>query len=234
MDAPVIWFLKLVSAHLLTDFLLQPTGWIKKRNEKHFGSGYLYLHGLITAGVVCLFIGYTYWIVIGVILLSHIMIDGWKSYRRQNLTYFLADQLLHFAVLIGCFFFTFPDTFDIIGFWSRLSNNHRFWKLGVAVIFLTLPAGILIGLITKQWSEKIRDTNLDSLSNAGKWIGIAERMIVLILVIHHQYEAIGLLVAAKSILRFNEKNRPEIKTEYLLIGTLLSIGLAIITGELVR
>jgi hypothetical protein len=234
MDTPVIWFLKLLSAHLLTDFLLQPTGWIKKRNEKHFGSGYLYLHGFITAGVACLFIGYTYWIVIGVILVSHIMIDGWKSYREQNLTYFLIDQLLHFAVLAGCFYFTFLDTFDIPGFWDKLSNNYHFWKLGAAVIFLTLPAGILIGLITKQWSEKIRDTNLDSLSNAGKWIGVAERMIVLILVIHHQYEAIGLLVAAKSILRFNEKDRPEVKTEYLLIGTLLSIGLAIITGELIR
>jgi hypothetical protein len=114
MDTPVIWFLKLLSAHLLTDFLLQPTGWIKKRNESHFGSGYLYLHGLITAAVACLFIGYAYWIVILIILISHILIDGWKSYQKQNLTYFLIDQLLHFAVLVGCFYFTFGDTFIIL------------------------------------------------------------------------------------------------------------------------
>jgi hypothetical protein len=42
------------------------------------------------------------------------------------------------------------------------------------------------------------------------------------------------LVAAKGIIRFNEKDRPEIKTEYLVIGTLLSIGLAIITGIAIK
>jgi hypothetical protein len=41
-------------------------------------------------------------------------------------------------------------------------------------------------------------------------------------------------VAAKGIIRFNEKDRQEIKTEYLVTGTLMSIGLAIITGIVVR
>jgi len=88
--------------------------------------------------------------------------------------------------------------------------------------------------LTKKWRDKINDVNLESLSNAGKWIGIIERIIVLILVLHDQYEAIGLLVAAKSIVRFNEKDRQEIKTEYLVIGTLLSIGIAIITGVAIK
>jgi hypothetical protein len=48
--------------------------------------------------------------------------------------------------------------------------------------------------------------------------------------LYGQYSAIGLLVAAKGIIRFNEKDRQEIKTEYLVIGTLMSIALAIITG----
>jgi hypothetical protein len=74
----------------------------------------------------------------------------------------------------------------------------------------------------------------NSLANAGKWIGILERVIVLILVILNQYSAIGLVIAAKSVLRFNEKDRQEAKTEYVLIGTLLSIGLAILTGLLVK
>jgi hypothetical protein len=49
-----------------------------------------------------------------------------------------------------------------------------------------------------------------------------------------QYSAIGLLVTAKGIIRFNEKDRPEIKTEYLVIGTLMSIALAIIAGLLTK
>ena len=36
------------------------------------------------------------------------------------------------------------------------------------------------------------------------------------------------------LIRFNEKDRQEIKTEYLVVGTLMSIGLAIITGLLAK
>ncbi|MBC7424189.1 MAG: hypothetical protein H7334_12125 [Ferruginibacter sp.] len=50
----------------------------------------------------------------------------------------------------------------------------------------------------------------------------------------NQFSSIGLLVAAKGLIRFNEKDRSEIKTEYLVIGTLMSIGLAIITGLIAK
>ena len=48
-----------------------------------------------------------------------------------------------------------------------------------------------------------------------------------------QYEAIGLLVAAKSILRFVEsKNSEDVqkKSEYVIIGTLISFGLTLMIG----
>jgi hypothetical protein len=54
------------------------------------------------------------------------------------------------------------------------------------------------------------------------------------MVLQGQYSAIGLLVTAKGIIRFSEKDRQEIKTEYLVIGTLLSIGVAILTGLAVK
>jgi len=137
-------------------------------------------------------------------------------------------------VILGCFYVSFLNWDDILLWWSRLTGNMHVLKLILGVVFVTLPAGILVGLLTKQWREKINGENLDGLSNAGKWIGVIERIIVLILVLHNQYEAIGLLVAAKSIVRFNEKDRQEIKTEYLMIGTLLSIGIAIITGVAIK
>ncbi len=65
-------------------------------------------------------------------------------------------------------------------------------------------------------------------------VGIVERIIILIFVLQNQYSAIGLLIAAKGIIRFNEKDRQEIKTEYLVIGTLLSMGIAIVTGLLIK
>jgi hypothetical protein len=46
----------------------------------------------------------------------------------------------------------------------------------------------------------------------------------------NQYEAIGFIVAAKSLLRF--KDTDTAKTEYVLAGTFLSFGIAIICGVL--
>jgi hypothetical protein len=227
MEPYILWLTKLVLAHLLTDFILQPTSWIESRNKKHFRSLQLYLHGLVTAVAALLFIGIDYWPVVLVILVTHILIDGWKSYRPANALYFLIDQGLHFLVILSCWYFRFFRFDDLINAWNALNTKNNLIII-TAYVFVTMPAAILIGQLTQKWREQITDAV--TLGNAGKWIGIIERIIILTLVFHHQYEAIGLLIAAKSLLRFNETNRPEIKTEYLLIGTLISISLSILTG----
>jgi hypothetical protein len=228
-----VWLTKLIVSHLLTDFVLQPSSWVEERNRKHFASGKLYLHALVTAILAYIFIGWQYWVVALIILVSHLFIDGWKSYRPQRIRYFLIDQALHLVVIIGCWWVSFQDW----GLWGELrrwlNTDIHGWTVLAAFVFVTSPAGILIGQLTSGWSKKIDDPE-NSLANAGKWIGILERVIVLILVLLNQYSAIGLVIAAKSILRFSEKDRQEAKTEYVLIGTLLSIGLAIITGLLVK
>ena len=61
-----------------------------------------------------------------------------------------------------------------------------------------------------------------------------ERLIIFALVIFSQFEAIGLLTAAKSILRFNEVKGVEKRSEYVLIGTFISIGTALLIGILVK
>ena len=57
-------------------------------------------------------------------------------------------------------------------------------------------------------------------------IGITERILTLIIL--GQYAAIGFIMAAKSILRFKESQTQ--KAEYVLIGTMLSFGIAIMLG----
>lgn len=49
--------------------------------------------------------------------------------------------------------------------------------------------------------------------------------------IGYQFGAIGFLFAAKSLLRFIDTARA--KTEYVLVGTLLSFGIAIISGIII-
>lgn len=222
------WLIKLILAHLVTDFILQPNSWVNGRNEKHYASGKLYLHGLVTALLAWMMIGWQYWLVALIILVTHTLIDGWKSYQNKTVTFFLIDQFLHLLVIIGCWYFTFIKWADVQTALQHLNTQTTFWKIAIAFIFVTTPAGILIGQFTKQWREKLEGS--ESLANAGKWIGIVERVIILIFVLQNQFSSIGLLVAAKGLIRFNEKDRSEIKTEYLVIGTLMSIGLAIITG----
>jgi len=227
-----IWLTKLILAHLITDFMLQPTSWVEDRTQKHFYSGKLYLHGFITGLVAWLLIGWQYWLVALIIWLTHTVIDGWKSYQKATARYFLIDQFLHLIVIVICWYFSFLKWIDVQLAWQQLNTQTGIWKTITALVFLTTPAGILIGQFTKQWRDQI--VNAVSLANAGKWIGITERIIIFIFVLFNEFSAIGLLVAAKGIIRFNEKDRPEIKTEYLVIGTLMSIGLAIITGLIVK
>ncbi len=227
MDTYITWLVKILLAHLLSDFLLQPKSWVKSRNYLHFASPWLYIHGLVTGLTALLLLGTGYWLTVLVITVTHVLIDGWKSYQRDEAKFFLLDQFFHLLVILACWYvlFLYPD--DIMAALEEINNKNTL-VLITAYVFVTFPAGIFISQLTKKWRDKITDGT--TLGNAGKWIGIIERMIILTLVLESQYEAIGLLIAAKSLLRFNEANRPEIKTEYLLIGTLISISLSILTG----
>ena len=232
MIIETIWLIKLLFSHALTDFILQPAAWVDDRKKNKLRSKKLYIHGLVTALVVWFIIGFSHWIVALVILITHTAIDAWKSYKPDKVSYFLIDQLLHFLVILGCWYFAFLNWETVKHAFEKINQSQNFWAIVSASLFLTTPAGMLIGMFTKQWRDKIKDA--ESLANAGKWIGITERIIVFILVLHGQYSAIGLLVTAKGIIRFSEKDRQEIKTEYLVIGTLSSIGIAIVIGIITK
>lgn len=74
------------------------------------------------------------------------------------------------------------------------------------------------------------------MEKAGFWIGCLERIFVYSFLLTGYTEAIALLVAAKSIFRFGEIKDPgkRKETEYILIGSLLSFGLAMVTGYIIR
>ena len=92
-------------------------------------------------------------------------------------------------------------------------------------------SGVIIKEIIARWDLQ-EDSNEDSLENAGKYIGMLERLFVFAFVVTNHWQAIGFLLAAKSVFRFGDlsKSKDRKLTEYILIGTLLSFGLAIITA----
>lgn len=146
--------------------------------------------------------------------------------------YFFVNQLLHLIVIFACWLFTFYGFSDLEINWQKIRNYADLWIIITALVFLTWPTAYLIGQLTKKW--RIPISYPETLENAGKWIGIIERCIILVLVLQNQYEAIGLLIAAKGRIRFNDKDRTEQKTEYLLIGTLVSISISIVIGIIGR
>jgi hypothetical protein len=102
-------------------------------------------------------------------------------------------------------------------------------------LLCTKPANIIIKFLFQNFSIETPVDSPDndeekSLPNAGKLIGITERFLALALILLCQYEAVGLIIAAKSILRFNATN----KSEYVLVGTLLSFSIAAFTGIVIN
>jgi hypothetical protein len=225
--------IQLIAAHLVSDFILQPHAWVKSRRTKHWKSEFLYFHAIITAVTAWIFTGFLYWKIPVVLFVTHLIIDLWKSYRSNGIAYFILDQSFHLIVTVGLWTWFSPVNTDLFREYMTSFNNLVFWSCATGAVFLTMPASVIIGMLTKRWRDQVEDEN-KSLENAGKWIGILERLIVFVLILNEQYEAIGLLIAAKSILRFNETRGAQMRTEYLLIGTLISMVIAISTGLLIK
>ena len=99
---------------------------------------------------------------------------------------------------------------------------------------------MFIGKLTGKWATELEEPSdaqkKSGLNNAGKWIGVLERILILTFIIVNEFSAIGFLLAAKSVFRFGDlKNDSEHKkTEYIIIGTLLSFVFGIATGLLYK
>lgn len=229
----MIIFVKLLLAHLLGDFMLQPTSWVLDKENKKHKSIYLYIHTIIHFFLAWILIGNTYFVWYAVALaITHGGIDFMKLHFQKNKTkrnWFIIDQLLHLIVLIAITLFYNNERIDFTAF------DKKFWIYATGILLLTQPTSILIKNIISIWTPENKK-NDDSLSNAGNYIGILERLYVFYFVITAHFEAIGFLLAAKSIFRFGDLKEAKDRklTEYVLIGTLLSFGIALLTGLLVE
>lgn len=225
--------LKLVLAHLLGDFLLQPDSWVAQKRQKKHRSPLLYLHIGVHALVMLLLLKFSlsYWLGILFILITHFLIDLLKlrleqDYPRAGL--FLFDQVAHLLVILLVIFYYHPFYIDL-----GLILSAEVLLAAMAFIVLGPVSAIVMRLLMSRWVLP-EDRENDSLPQAGKFIGMLERFLVFGFILLQQWPAIGWLIAAKSILRFSDLSRAKDRklTEYVLIGTLLSFSMAIVTGLL--
>ncbi len=228
----MILLVKLILAHLLGDFLLQPYKWVKAKEEKKLAAWQLYLHILIHL-VLIMFLAFDAaflkWAII--IAAAHLIIDAGKVYLMTENTkrlYFFLDQSAHFLVIVFIWFIYEGNTFHI-----QDINYTYILLLITAIYILTTPISIAIKYFISKWTPHDgKKVDEESLAEAGKYIGILERLFVFGFIITNHWEAIGFLLAAKSIFRFGDlKEAKDLKlTEYVLIGTLVSFGVAMLVG----
>lgn len=221
-----IALIKLFLAHLLGDFFLQPDKWVIEKEKIKLRSSKLYLHvALHIVLVFIVFFSFDVWKQALFIGVTHYIIDAAKLLFQQTNTkraWFFADQALHIAVVVACWL-SFNEGAHIN---FSFIQSPEVWLYVFGALLLTSPTAIVIKVVINRF---IPSKGSLSLQNAGKFIGVLERLLIYIFVLTNHLEAVGFLLAAKSIFRFGDlKEGNDLKlTEYVLIGTLLSFGIAV-------
>ena len=223
--------LQFLLAHLIGDFFLQTARTIEQKNRLKWKAPQLYIHGVIHFLLILIIAGFEYWLAAIVITVFHIIIDGLKlqfQTSKNSQTWFFVDQLLHIVLIVVIWAWISPDAF------IDFSISIPVLAAATGFLFLTRPAAFMISQALSHWSKDITedDETEKSLPKAGWYIGMLERILIFSFILIGQWGAIGFLMAAKSIFRFGDLTRAKDRklTEYILIGTFLSFGVAILAG----
>lgn len=221
--------LKLILAHLMGDFLFQPLSWVRDKEQKKHKSLYLYLHIAIHALLLCIVLQFhiKYWLGILIIIVSHFVIDLLKIFLRNHFNQrilFFGDQTLHLLVIAFVTYYYYPYNISLSVFYTPKTILFI-----LSILSVTLVTSVIMKTIISRWDIK---DNEGSLEMAGAYIGMLERILIFTFVISNHWEGIGFLLAAKSVFRYGDlsKTKDRKLTEYILIGTLISFGLAMLIG----
>ena len=239
MNIP-IFLLILSLGHVLGDFYFQ---WNHMAEMKKTSFKWLFFHGVVYAACIALAIsslvlfgGVTHspkllWILI-LISISHMIIDFCKTRTvlGNKKWSFVIDQAAHLGVLlfawllwgkelaIGCYIYDYAHHITII----------------LGLLFIIRPVGLLLEE-DAIWSFDMNQSNPHQ-KNASRVIGYLERIIVFFLLLHGQYSAIALVIAAKSIARFPEikDEKSHMQANHYIIGTFISLTAVIFVTVLLN
>jgi len=226
----MIW--KLLLAHVLADFVLQ---------TKKLAIGKLvfknnFLHCLILLIISSVFfmnqLSVKLLLMIITITIFHGFIDYGKAFVEKkaegkwNWFLFTVDQFLHLLFIILSIGLFYPLVIEsYLAIFTDIVNSIAIFKIAVFFCIISFGGSYFTASICKGFNpnKKIEESKVEnnSLDRAGRYIGILERIIVAASILIGRYEIIGFLIAAKSIIRHQEKNEKAF-AEYFLIGTFTS------------
>ncbi len=223
------YFIMLICAHMLADFPLQ-TNWIARQKKRVIVS---ITHAVIHIATTLAVISLTGWkipsltiiaIAVGIGIL-HSIIDLIKVYCfEDHLNSFLIDQIAHIGVLLPVAFLMQRQS--AISYHPVVAHIV-IYITGFFVIWNT--ASHFIDRFVAKYlpsQDKQPKHTISSHNQASDWIGKFERILAFGFILMGYPEGIGFIIAGKSILRFQDAKKEKM-SEYILIGTLLSLTIAI-------
>ncbi len=234
-------FLILLFAHILGDFYFQSD---RLAEEKNIYINKVFKHSAVYAALcIILAVPFLNVFITSIFILmavSHFIIDLLKFFYIKKITeksklnqqnqriIYIADQLIHLAVIavLAIIFSYYNETIIIPPFISSV-----FTTIGISastafswlLVFLLIwkPANITIKKLIKIHKPDNNQIGNEEIKT-GSFIGLLERIIIIILLSINQYSAIGLVLTAKSIARYKRIAEEQAFAEYYLLGTLLS------------
>jgi len=232
--------LKLLAAHLAGDFLLQSSRIAAGKARPAVLALHLGVHALLLALVgITEPQGARLWLGLLLVLAAHGAIDAWTARRQpRDLAHLAVDQSLHLAGLVAGATLARPgQTAEAAGALLALTGSTNAWVM-FAGATLAVPAGAtVIGRWVRPFREALSDASrAQGLELAGRWIGMLERLVIFVAVLARVESLIGFVIAAKAVLRLPEARERWSRelAEYYLVGSLASLGWAMVLGLGVR
>lgn len=236
------FFILLLLAHVIGDFYFQSN---KLSKRKDSSLKWVLLHSLIywlgTLLILLPVISVEFFVIGTLSAALHAIIDiskylylkktGSRSAvpAGKDRNIFFADQIAH-VVCLTCIAYVavlekIPFQFGkpVLGFFEIIGiDPMTFACWAAAILIIHKPANLFIAKILSIYKPENKDDENKKDNNAGRFIGTIERIIILIFLSIGQYAAIGLVLTAKSIARYDKISKEKDFAEYYLIGTLIS------------
>jgi hypothetical protein len=242
-------FFSLLSAHLTAEFVLQTEAGREAR-QRGFRKAYIRYGAShwVCNWAALLFLsgeGRRWWILAAAAtgLATTQMLFDWVKYRANQRwrpdgpVLMSVDQAARAGAIAVCAAWIQPEA------WATWSGSiEAAWALrgrALAVVSVYLAAMFAGAFFVRGCTRPLLEqfsrlegsgqSSVRQLKNAGMYIGWLERFVVLTAMMLHSPATVGLVLTAKAIVRF-----PEMKdlrfAEYFLIGTLLSLSIALAGG----
>ena len=248
-------FIYFLLVHILGDYYFQTERLAEEKNQsfhKQIVHGLIY--AVINFIMIIPVFNIGFFLAALFLSAGHLLIDYAKYYYiRQKYkrpfpteiqrSIYILDQLLHIlCIFIAAYILTlhnidFSVSHGSINFFSIIGISPLSLISWITILLLIWkPSNITIkqllclykpreSEITKV-EEGLKDVEENSKTTGG-FIGFLERLMILILLSISQYSAIGLVLTAKSIARYNKITESKEFAEYYLLGTLLSTVIVI-------